>query len=688
MTGAVIFDPLLAWPPIGLVSGFVLVYVALASMRGLSGWWLRGLAGLLLLLALVNPMLQREEREQLSDIVILVVDASASQSVSDRPGQVDRTIAAIESEIGRLGDTELRIVTVDDGEDNQGTLLMTALSEAIAEEPQSRLAGAFLLSDGLLHDPDRAPDMNAPLHLLMTGRKGDWDRQLQVMSAPAFAILGEPVILRLRIQDQGDVPDEMDGVVELQVAVGGGEPESHSVPVGEELELSVTLTHGGVNVIQFILPAFDGELTDRNNAAAVQVNGVRDRLRVLLISGEPHPGERTWRNLLKSDSSVDLVHFTILRPPSKQDGTPVSELSLIAFPTRELFIEKIEEFDLIIFDRYKRRGILPTLYLENVRRYVEDGGAVLLAAGPEFAQASSLFRSPLGEIMPARPTSIVLEEGYRPEITELGQRHPVTAGLHAYAPAEQERPGWGRWIRLVDLEVTGGTTLMHGLEDRPLLVLDRIGEGRIALLGSDHAWLWTRGFEGGGPQLELLRRLAHWMMKEPDLEEEALSATADSLTMLIIRRTLSDGVGDVMLTSPDGTVTSVPLEAVGPGRFETVVEGQELGLYRMKEGEEEAVVVLGPSAPREFERTVASSAELAPLIKATRGGVVNIESGIPDLRKVRSGRPAAGRGWLGLTPREAYVTTDVTVTPLVNAWLFLLVGSLLVIGAWLREGRQ
>ena len=98
----------------------------------------------------------------------------------------------------------------------------------------------------------------------------------------------------------------------------------------------------------------------------MQINGVRDRLRVLLVSGEPHAGERTWRNLLKSDASVDLVHFTILRPPEKQDGVPVDELSLIAFPTRELFIEKIEDFDLIIFDRYRRRGILPSLYLENI----------------------------------------------------------------------------------------------------------------------------------------------------------------------------------------------------------------------------------------------------------------------------------------------------------------------------------
>ena len=283
----------------------------------------------------------------------------------------------------------------------------------------------------------------------------------------------------------------------------------------------MTLPHGGRNVIQFTVPEAEGELTDRNNTALVQINGVRDRLRVLLVSGQPHAGGRTWRNLLKSDSSVDLVHFTILRPPDKQDGVPVSELSLIAFPTRELFMEKIEDFDLIIFDRYKRRGILPSLYLENVAEYVRNGGAVLVAAGPDFATAASLYRSPLSTVLPARPTARVIEEGYVPEITDLGQRHPVTAGL---AP-ESDEP-WGRWLRQIDLETERGNVVMSGVDDRPLLILDRVDEGRIALLASDQAWLWDRGYEGGGPQLELLRRLAHWMMKEPELEEEAIWAEA------------------------------------------------------------------------------------------------------------------------------------------------------------------
>jgi len=685
-TGTIIFDPLLPWASVLAGAILSVLFVGVAVWRGLAGWWLRGLAFGVLVLALANPSLQVEDREALSDIVLLVVDESASQSVADRPVQIAEAIAGVEAEIARLDNTELRVVTLGDGEGDQGTLLMEALANAMAQEPRSRLAGAILLTDGQLHDIERSPDLPAPLHALLTGRATDWDRRLMVQNAPAFAILDEPVMLTLRIEDQGAVPAGLPERAEIEIAVDGEEPQKFTVPIGEDLELPVTLQHGGMNVIQFTLPEQPGELTVRNNAAVVQINGVRDRLRVLLVSGEPHAGERTWRNLLKSDASVDLVHFTILRPPEKQDGVPVNELSLIAFPTRELFLDKIDEFDLIIFDRYKRRGILPSIYLDNVRRYVEDGGALLIAAGPDFATADSIYRSPLAAIIPAAPSGRVLEEAYLPTVTDIGQRHPVTEGFQPEVVGEGAP--WGRWLRIIDVVPERGTSVMSGMDERPLLVLDRVGEGRVALLASDHAWLWSRGYDGGGPQLELLRRLAHWMMKEPDLEEEALSVTAEGQTMVVTRRTLGDAVGSVAIEGPDGVVSLVPLEEVSPGRFEATYEGPEIGLYRLVEGDQDAVIALGPSAPREFEETIATGAVLDAVVSETRGGIRVLEDGVPDIRTVREGRVAAGRGWIGITPREAYLTADVRVSPLVPAWALLLLASLLAVAGWLREGRR
>ncbi|NNL73627.1 MAG: hypothetical protein HKP29_09695 [Silicimonas sp.] len=689
-TGSIIFDPHLPWPVVWIAVALATVFVGLAIWRRLSGWWLRGLALAVLLLALANPSLQIEDRETLSDIVILVVDQSASQGVDVRPAQIAEAVARVEAEIADLPNTELRIVEMTDSDGNRGTLLMEALTNALAEEPRARIAGALVLTDGQIHDIERLPEMPAPLHALLTGEDDDWDRRLLVQNAPAFAIIGEPVTLTLRIEDQGALPPGLPEMAEIAISVDGDEPQRFEVPVGRDLDLPVTLRHGGMNVIQFTLPEQDGELTDRNNSAVVQINGVRDRLRVLLVSGEPHAGERTWRNLLKSDASVDLVHFTILRPPEKQDGVPVNELSLIAFPTRELFLDKITEFDLIIFDRYKRRGILPSIYLDNVRQYVVDGGAVLIAAGPDFASADSIYRSPLSEIIPASPTGRVREEPFLPSVTDVGQRHPVTQGLMPPVDpdAEESPPPWGRWLRHVDVIGESGTSVMSGIDDGPLLVLDRVGEGRVALLASDHAWLWSRGYEGGGPQLELLRRLAHWMMKETDLEEEALTVTAEGQTMSIERRTLGEDVGEVEIIGPDGETVTVELEETAPGRFSATWEGPDIGLYRLREADKEAVIALGPASPREFEETIASPALLDAPVAATRGGLARVSEGVPDIRRVRAGRVAAGRGWIGITPREAYLTADIRVSPLLPAWAMLLLASLLAVGAWLREGRR
>ena len=701
MTGTLVFDPLLPWLVLYAATGLAVLGIMVALWRGLAGWWLRGLTAAVLLLAIANPSLQEEDRAPLSDIVLAVVDDSASQRIGDRPSQTAAALAAVQAEVAALPNTELRVVRLGDAPGDEGTLLMTALAESLAEEPRARVAGAILITDGQAHDLPAAPAMPAPVHVLLTGQDSDWDRRLTIRNAPAFAILGEDVMLTLRIDDEGAVPSGLGDTAELAISIDGVPPQQFSVPTGEDLELPLRLPHGGMNVLQFQVAAVDTELTDRNNAAVVQINGVRDRLRVLLVSGEPHAGERVWRNLLKSDASVDLVHFTILRPPEKQDGVPVTELSLIAFPTRELFVEKIKEFDLIIFDRYRQRGILPTSYLENVAEYVRNGGTVLMAAGPEFGTADSLFRSPLADILPVVPSGRVIEEGFVPTMTELGHRHPVTAGLDGFMPADDggeasasatadraEGPAWGRWFRMVDVQATRGQVVMEGAGGRPLLVLDRVGEGRVAMLASDHAWLWGRGYEGGGPQLELLRRLAHWMLKEPELEEEALNATAQGQTLTFTRRTIGDPPGDLTITAPDGTETILPMPQKAPGRYELVWKAPEMGLYRLTQGDLTAVVAVGPSAPREFEQTLASDTVLAPVVEAGRGGMLRLADGAPDIRVVREGRVAAGRGWIGITPRNAFITQDVSIAPLLPAWAWLLIASVLALAAWLREGRR
>lgn len=679
---AVIFDPLLPFWLMGALALAMLAVLVFAVFRRLTGWPYRGFALVCVFLALLNPSLKTEERQAKADIVIVVVDRSSSQMLSDRAAQTQAALAHVTQQLADRPGTEMRLVEVEDAAGPGGSEVMSALAQVLSETARDRIAGAIVISDGQIHDTEFAPKLPAPLHLLLTGQPRDWDRRLVVKNAPGFAILGEPITLTLLVEDQGAAPQA--AFADLILSVDGGPEQRYQIPVNREVEVDVSLGHGGINILQFSTPDMSGELTDRNNAAVVQINALRDRLRVLLVSGVPHPGERTWRNLLKSDSNVDLVHFTILRPPEKRDGVPVTELSLIAFPTRELFLEKIGEFDLIVFDRYKRRGLLPTEYFESIANYVRQGGAVLVAAGPDYAGVNSLYRSPLGAILPGRPTSRVFEEPITPKVTEFGLKHPVSESLERFAPDI----GWGRWLRQIEVETTSGQVLMTGRGDSPLLIVDRVGEGRVALLASDHAWLWDRGYEGGGPQAELLRRVAHWSMKEPDLEEEALLAQPMESGLLVMRRSLTEGsLAPLEITKPNGTQLTIALQPVAPGRYEAEIVSEDLGLYRLGSGDLEIVAALGPAAPREFVQTIATDRVMAPILAKTNGGALALSEGLPKFRNIRNGRPSHGRGWIGLVSREAYVVQGVEIGQFLPAWVYLIFASLGLLAGWLREGR-
>ena len=690
MVQALSFDPILPMAAILALAALALATLALALWRGLAGWWLRALAALVLLFALAGPSLRREDRTPVPNIALVVLDDSASNALGDRRAQLAAALDGLRAELRRVNEAaplEVREIHVTD-KGTDGTHLLTALGAAMAELPSDRIAGAILVTDGQIHDPEALTAFPAPVQVLLTGHAADWDRRIVVETAPAFAIVDEAVSLTLRVEDLGAAPPE-GGLATLSITLDAGEPREFQVPLNESVTLPLTLTRGGINTLRVATPARPGELTDRNNAQIVSINGVRDRLRVLLVSGEPYPGERTWRNLLKSDASVDLVHFTILRPPDKQDFVPVFELSLIAFPTQELFMEKVDQFDLIIFDRYKRRGILPNSYFENIVRYVRDGGALLVASGADFAGAESLYRSPLRDVLPVEPTGRVIEEGFVPRIPLVGERHPVTAGLAEHAPrpaAEDGTPGWGRWFRAVEVAAKG-PVVMEGPENTPLLVLQREGEGRVAVLTSDEAWLWSRGYEGGGPQMELLRRLAHWLMKEPELEEEVLLGTGDEGAVAIERRTLGDEIPPVIATSPSGVESTVAMTEVAPGRWQGRIEEAENGAWRLANGDLVATAVVGPAAPSEFRDPVSTGAVLGPLASGTRGGVKRLEDGLLALRMVREGRVAEGRGWIGLADRQAYQLRDIRQVELAPAWAMLLLSAGLVLAAWRIEGK-
>ena len=692
MNWMVEFSPLLPLQLLYILGGLGLLLSVLLLWTRTRGALLRIGALALLLLALANPSLRQEDRDPLTNIAVVVMDKSASQRFAGREDAGEAVRTQLADKLSAVADLELRWLTapLSRGGDRDGTMLFSDLSKTLADIPPDRLAGVVIVTDGQIHDvPANAADfgLEVPVHAVLTGKPDEFDRRLEIVRAPRFGIVDSVQDAEIRVIDHPS--NDASSTVELTIRRSDQTEEKRQVRPGETVTIPVHFPHAGLNIVELEVETAPGELTTANNKAVIAAEGVRENLRVLLVSGEPHAGERTWRNLLKSDAAVDLVHFTILRPPEKQDGTPINQLSLIAFPTRELFSEKLEEFDLIIFDRYHRRGVLPLLYLDNVAQYVENGGAVLVAAGQRYASATSLFRTPLAHVLPAAPTGRLIEQPYRPAVTKTGDRHPVTRGL-ANGPKDAEN--WGRWFRLIETESADGDVLMQGPQDKPLLILNRIKEGRVALLLSDHAWLWARGFEGGGPYTALLRRLAHWLMKEPDLEEDVLLASGENSSLTIERRSMDDSVEPVEVTLPNGEVRNVELEQSGPGHWRTVMNTPDHGVYRLKSGDLRAVAHVGQLNSKELSTLNATAELLQPILDETGGGA--FWSGakaddikLPRIAMLRSGRLMHGSDWMGFKQRDAYVTRGVRLIPLFSGLLALavLLGALSL--AWFREGR-
>jgi len=290
--------------------------------------------------------------------------------------------------------------------------------------------------------------------------------------------------------------------------------------------------------------------------------------------------------------------------------------------------------------------------------------------------------------LPAEPTGNVFEQGFVPNVNALGRRHPVTEDLPGLPDDPNAPPKWGRWFRDVDAMPHRGTTIMTGYGGHPLLVLDRVDKGRVAQLLSDEMWLWTRGYEGGGPQAELLRRIVYWLMKEPDLEENDLRATIAGNRLDITRQSLAADDSPVEVTGPDGKSRTVQLTPQGGGRSGASLPVDQSGLYRVSDGNRTALAAAGSLNPIEMSDVRATDEKVKDDVASTGGGVFWLgENGVPEFRRVDPGRSAAGSGWLGLRANGDYVVTGVAETPLLPGALALLLALGLLILAWRREGR-
>ncbi|MEH6524521.1 MAG: hypothetical protein V7723_00500 [Sneathiella sp.] len=673
---------------LAILSAAILTLGILRNARG--SIWRGGLLALLLFM-LANPVLLAEKRNYLDDVALIVIDESDSQRIGKRQEVTSDTYENLVGQLEAFDNLQVETLVFKNEissatGDEDGSLLFSSRQDALINIAPDRIAATIMITDGQIHDIPNLENLSkseGPIHFLLSGNKNEKDRVLQLVKAPAFGIVNQPISLVVKAEDFG-VRDPI-ATAKLSIMLDGQLIQNRPIQVGEDVEIELSLPHGGANFVEITVDPLDGELTEKNNTAYVTINGVRDRLQVLLVSGEPHMGERGWRNILKSDPSVDLVHFTILRPPEKQDGTPITELSLIPFPIRDLFEKKLNDFDLIIFDRYRRRGVLPSTYLRNISRYVEEGGALLEAAGPAFATALSLYRTPLSDVLPGRPTGYVFNEGYVPAISDIGKRHPVTGQLK---PDDINSPEWGRWFRMIEAEALAGQTLMTGPDDQPLLILEKRLNGRVAQLLSDHAWLWGRGFEGGGPQSELLRRVSHWLMKEPELEEEQLSAIVEGDNLVLYRQSLEEAPATVTVTDPDGNSSFVALSPSGSGRQTGTTPITTSGLYTLQHNDQKSLVAVGVLNPKELHDLRATTDKVLPVAKTTGGGVRWLnEQGLPDFRRTKPNNSQASTYWMGLRANEKFEVTGYKRQALLPPLLGLILAMAFLCLGWWREGR-
>lgn len=647
-----------------IIAGMILI-----TIRAATPWQraIRLIAVLMFATLLGNPQQVFEKTEPVPKTVIVVRDTTDSMSLGTRADQADAAIQTVRDQIAK--NPAITPVYIDAPETANGeSNLIAAIDQATGNIPTGQRGGVIMVTDGLIHDlPATVPtrDTYGPVQVLLAGMRADHDARLNLVDAPAFGLVGQTITVRVKLSLDGDMPR---GPLPLNIIAGTDTVIDTTITPDVVTTLTLPVTNAGENIYLLKVPAQNGELTTVNNQIPLRVQGIRDRLKVLLVSAEPYIGGRMWRNLLTSDPGIDLVHFTILRSPTSLDPTPTSQLALIPFPFEDLFDKKLDQFDLVILDRYRANMIMPNRYLDNIAAYVKNGGGLLDVSGTAFAGADSVTKTALGDVLPNQPTGQIITNPYIPVVTALGKIHPVTSAIGAMPDP------WAQWNLQVMTTSTRGDVLMTGANGAPLLTTAHADKGRVAQLGSDQIWLWSRGYKGGGPYIDLLRPLIHWLLKEPSLEEEALTSRPTTDGIVIERRTIGTDTPTLNLTAPDGQITQLPLTQTSPGLYTATFPNPKPGIYTVASGPLHHTFAAGGLNIPEWRQVVTDSKAIAKqLVSPTGGRVIRLED---------HPRPT-----ITLPKTPAAHVTGVEQKPLFPPYIWLFILGMLVIATWWVEGR-
>jgi hypothetical protein len=657
----IVLDPLLPSPWLWLVAALFAALAIWGMLHKQRGAIWRGLAAGLFVTLLLNPVLRQEQRKMLPDIGLIVIDGSASMRFDGRGQAAQQAAKALAAQ--KYPDLIWQSV-VSGGP--QRSDMFAAQRRGLAAIPAERLAGTLFITDGLVHDvPKDVASTQRPINVLIAGAPNIIDRRLRIVAAPAFAIIGTQAKLKLRVDDSGEAP------VAVTIRISDQPDRTVMAKPGQELEVPVTLNRRGSHDIAVQVAKRSGDILSSNDAAMTSMQGVRDRLNVLLVTGSPSPGARLWRDTLKADSSIDLIHFTILRTPYSIDPASNSELALIPFPVEQLFEQRLGSFDLVIFDRYTSLDLLQPAYFEAVATYVRKGGALLVVTGAEYIGVNSVASTPLQSVLPVSPRSDAPEGAFIPRLSALGARHPITQNL--------QQP-WGPWYQYARAAPRTGRSLMQTAAGDPLLQIADVERGRVAMLLSDQLWLWAR-MDEGGPWNDLVRRTAHWLMKEPDLDSEQLELRASQQQLTITRRSDSPASSAAQLTRPDGRAESIALTASKDGAIATI-NAAVPGLYQVRSGAL-ARSLNTAAGVAELQEAQPDAAPMAAIAKASGGSLGWLRNGLPAIVRIQPGERRS-QGLAMVRNRQGQLIGFLE-RPLLPAWGWLLVIAGALGLSWGRE---
>lgn len=471
-------------------------------------------ASLLLFLAVLNPQRIIKTQTILPINIGIITDYSQSMLASKRTNGTRNFENNLISKLKEY--SNLNIITENIPSVSQNSDFALAIDRVLKKSPEAQIGAVFIITDGL-NQSAKNLKWQFPIYQMLVGEENETDYYVKLISRPKPTKIGENANIEFIVVNDKIKNGKIKTIIHI-----GQEIMQIDAKLNEITKLEIKVQNRKIIPIAIEAISDEAEVSKANNAIITQIEPAQDSLRVLLVTGEPYEGARAWRNLLKSDPAIDLVHFTLLRGPTKIDTAYESELALIPFPTEELFINKLNEFDLVIFDRFENLIGLRPIYMENIKQYVKNGGAFLASLGPRDTLGQGIMNTSIKDILPIEGIPNPIDEEFTPQITQTGKIHPITSTLNGQ---------WGKWDRFFKTKAKGIVLLSNN--ENPILVIDKYEKGRVAVILSDKSWFWQRGYDGGGPFRELIGRTAYWLMGDEKLADTVLKLSSKNNSIFL-----------------------------------------------------------------------------------------------------------------------------------------------------------